>query len=79
MGIARDTMGSRIQYGFAIDDKSVLVMPVVQRNLQQPCAVGLSFHRVGFGIPVIEVANEADARCARGHADEVNGLGHFLG
>ena len=56
-----------------------MMMAVIERNLQKPRAVGLAFHGIGVGIPVIEIADERHDVGFRGVANEVDRLGHFLG
>ena len=44
--IAGDALGARVERGFPIDKKAVVVVTVGQRNLHQPCAIRLPFHGV---------------------------------
>jgi hypothetical protein len=53
-------------------------MAVVQWHLQQLGTVGLPLHWMSFGIPAIELANEANPLRARRLADKINWLPHFL-
>ena len=56
-----------------------MMMSVMQRNLDQPIAIGLQLHRISRGIPIVKVAHERDVLRARRGADEIDGLEHFLG
>ena len=56
-----------------------MMMAVVERDLNQPGAVGLAFHRMRAGIPIIKIAEEVHTVGVRRVTDEVDGLGHFFG
>ncbi len=55
-----------------------MVMPVVKGNLNKPSAVRLAFHRARTGVPIIEIAYQADLAGVWSQANEVDGLDHLL-
>lgn len=77
--VAGDALGLGIQGRLAVNEKLVMVMPVIQRDLDEPRTVGLPFHRVGLRIPVIEIADQIDLSRRGRVADEIDRLGHFFG
>ena len=77
--IAGNALGSRIERGFAIHYEQVMMVAVAQGNLQAPSAIDLPFHRVSLGMPIIEVAGEANGFGLRSRIDEDDGLNDALG
>ena len=77
--VAGNALRAGVEHRFAIDQEAVMVVPMIQLDLNEPSAVRLALHGMGRQIPIIEIAGEMDLFGARGHADEVDGLGHFLG
>lgn len=76
--VAGSAVCPRIERRFPVDEKQVMVMPVGERNLDQPCAIRLTLHGMRTWIPIIEVSHQEDLRCVGSHANEVYGLGHVL-
>ena len=76
--IARDTFSAGVQNRFAIDEEPVMVPAMVERDLNEPSAVGLPFHRVGSRIPIVEVAHEMDLGGFRSETNEIGGIARFL-
>src|SRR5712671_1280639 len=71
--------GARIQYRFSVDHEPVMMLAVVERDLGQPRAVRLPFHRVGHRIPIIEVAHDVDLTGFRGETNKPGGVSRFPG
>ena len=55
------------------------MMAVIEWDLDKPRAVGLAFHRISRGVPIIEITNQVHLLRAGGVADEVDRFGHFFG
>lgn len=47
------------------------MMPVVERNLQVPAAVGLAFHRMRGRVPIVKTADEINRLRLRRQAQEI--------
>lgn len=54
------------------------MMPVVQRNLNEPRAIVVTPHRMRVGTPIIEIAGQKNMFAVRRIANEVDRLGHVL-
>ena len=55
--IPRGAIGVRIQNGFAVDEEAVVVVAVVEGETEHPDPIGVAFHRMGEGIPVIKITH----------------------
>ena len=73
--IAGGALSARIEDRFAVHQETVVVLTTVERDFEQPTAIGLALHRVGDGIPIIKIANQMHLTGLRGDIDEA----HFFG
>lgn len=55
------------------------MMPVRERNLNHPGAIGLPFHRMRFGLPIIEIAEQRHAFGFGRVTNEIDGDREILG
>lgn len=77
--VAGDALGLGVQGRLAINEKLVMVMPVMQRDLDEPRTVGLPFHRKGGRVPIVEIPDQIDLSGRGCVADKIDRFGHFLG
>lgn len=77
--VARDAIGARVEGGFAVDEKLIMMMTVVQWDNEMPGTVRLADHGVSVGVPVIEVTDHGDASGFGGKTEEVDRFRHVLG
>jgi len=77
--VAGNPLGARIERWLSIDEELVMVMAVIERNLDEPRAIRLAFHRMRGRIPIVEIAHQMDVFGLRGDTNKVDRLGHFLG
>src|SRR6266496_4506328 len=56
--IAGGALSARIENRFAVHEEAVVVLTSVERDFEPPAAIGLAFHRMGQGIPIIEIADQ---------------------
>lgn len=66
--------GARIERGLSIDQEIILMMAVVKRQTENPAPIGHPEHRIGEGIPMIEITRHA--HLAGGRRDA--GKSHFV-
>jgi len=66
--------GSRIECWPAVNQEVILMMAVVKRETENPASIRHPEHRIGDGIPVVEITHHADAPGMRRNA----GKGHFV-
>lgn len=76
--VARDTLRTRIEGRFAIDQELIVMVALWQGHLCAPATVRLTFHRRGRRMPIIKIANQGNLLGGVHHAQEVNGLDGFL-
>jgi hypothetical protein len=77
--IARDAMRPWIQHRLAVHEKAVVMMAVVERQMDLPRAIRLADHRVGRGMPVVEITGDENFLCLGRAADKIHRFGHVLG
>ncbi len=77
--IAGDALSVRVEDGFPIHQEPVMMMPVIQRDLEEPGAIRLAFHRVCRRVPIIEIAGQKDLLGSRCIAHKIDRLRHLLG
>lgn len=77
--VAGDALGLGVQSRLAVNEELVMMMPVMERNLNEPGAIGLPFHREGGRVPVVEIADEVDLSGRGRVADEIDRFGRFFG
>ena len=77
--VAGNALGVRVQRGFAINEKLVMMMSMIERDLNEPSAVRLLFHGIRGGVPIVKIADEGDAVGGGRDTDEVDGFGHLFG
>jgi len=70
--VASDSLGARIESEDSIDQKGIAMMAVLEVNGQQPGAIGHLFHRMGVGVPMVEIANKADGFSVGCVTDEID-------
>jgi hypothetical protein len=70
--IPSNSLRARIESENAIHQKGIAVMAVLEFNAEQPGAIGHLFHRVGVGVPLVEIANEAYGFGVECIADEID-------
>ena len=56
--VAGDPVRLAIEGGFPVNKKQVVVMTVRDRNMNTPRPIDMLLHRVGCGIPIIEIPHE---------------------
>src|SRR5262245_58693102 len=77
--IAGNSLCPWIKNRFAIDQKPIMVMPMMQWHLEKPCPIRLPFHRVRRRVPTIEVPQQMHFFGFRRDTDEIHRFGHFFG
>ena len=70
--VAVRAQGFGIERGLAIHQKIVSMMAVVKGEREQPPAVRHTPHRIGCGVPVVEVASEEDTAGFRRMTEEIH-------
>jgi hypothetical protein len=70
--VASNSLRARVESEDAVDQKSVAMMTVLEFDAKQPGAIGHLFHGMGVGVPLIEIANEADGFGVGCIADEID-------
>ena len=55
------------------------MMPVAERDLRVPAAVGLPLHGMGGGIPIVKTADDVNGFGLRGEMQKIGRQREFLG